>query len=70
MKAEIQIDTKELAGQITQEVIRAIRPLLSRSKADAGSLFTVESLAEYLSVTHQWVYERVQPKKKKLKVRL
>lgn len=60
MKAELNIDTKELAKEVTQAVIRAIKPLLSKGKAEDDTIFTVKTLAEYLHVSDQWVYERVQ----------
>ena len=45
---------------IAQEVVKAIRPLLSKGKVEENTIFTVKTLAEYLHVSDQWVYERVQ----------
>jgi len=59
VKAELTLDTQELILQITQEVIKAITPLLDKGKAEESTLFTVKTLAKYLGVSDQWVYERV-----------
>jgi excisionase family DNA binding protein len=60
MKAELSFNSEELINKITVEVVKAIKPLLSANKPeDDSSLLTVESLAAYLSVSKQWVYEKV-----------
>jgi excisionase family DNA binding protein len=59
VKAELTLDTQELVRQITQEVIKAITPLLRKGTAGEDLLFTVKTLAKYLAVSDQWVYERV-----------
>lgn len=59
MKGEIFIDTEEMVKQITQEVIRSIKPALEKMKIQEDVLFTVKTLAKYLEVSNQWVYERV-----------
>ena len=60
MKAELSFNSKELINKIAVEVVKAIKPLLSGNKAeDDNSLLSVESLAAYLSVSKQWVYERI-----------
>lgn len=61
MKAELQFDTSELVKEIAQEVIKAIKPLLT-GKAQDDTIFTVKTLAKYLEVSDQWVYERVHLK--------
>lgn len=58
MKAEFFIDSDSLVKKITSEIIKVLKPLLSGNKED-DNLFTVESLAKYLSVSKQWVYEKV-----------
>lgn len=58
---EINIDTQELVNGITSEVLKTLKPLLV-SKQITEQLYTVETLAEYLSVSKQWVYERVKLK--------
>lgn len=69
MKAEININTDELVSEITQKVINAIIPTLKKGMGmgmdmDMGdTVFTVATLAEYLQVSKQWVYERVHLKK-------
>ena len=59
MKGEIFIDTEEMVRRITQEVIRSIKPTLEKIKTQEDILFTVKTLAKYLEVSNQWVYERV-----------
>jgi excisionase family DNA binding protein len=62
MKAEIIIDIEQLRADITQDIIKALKPLLSEGRGDDDKLFTVKSLADYLSVSPQWIYERIQLK--------
>jgi excisionase family DNA binding protein len=59
VKAELTLDTQELVRQITQEVVKAITPLLRKGTAEEDLLLTVKTLAKYLAVSDQWVYERV-----------
>ena len=60
MKAELSFNSEELINKIAVEVVKAVKPLLSANKPeDDNSLLSVESLAAYLSVSKQWVYERV-----------
>ena len=61
MRAEINIDTQEIIREITSEVIKAIKPLLN-GKAEDDTIYTVKTLAEYIGVSSQWVYERVHLK--------
>jgi len=62
MKVEIEIDTQELINEIVQEVVDGIGAAVSNKTASSKTdvLFTVKSLTEYLSVSDQWVYERVK----------
>jgi len=46
-----------LADEIANRVLCIIKSQLSKQLEDA--LFTVETLAEYLQVSKQWVYEKV-----------
>jgi len=46
-----------LADEIANRVLCIIKSQLSKQLEDA--LFTVETLAEYLRVSKQWVYEKV-----------
>ena len=57
MKAEVNIDTQELVREIAQEVVKAIRPLLS-SRAEDYSILDLDGLAKYLSVTRNWIYKQ------------
>ncbi|OGP65386.1 MAG: hypothetical protein A3K22_04510 [Deltaproteobacteria bacterium RBG_16_42_7] len=61
MRAELNIDTQEIIREITSEVIKAIKPLLN-GKAEDDTIYTVKTLAEYIGVSSQWVYERVHLK--------
>lgn len=51
--------TDQDKNEISQAVVAALRPLVT-AKENPETIFTVESLAEYLSVSKKWVYERVQ----------
>jgi len=57
MNVELDIKTDELVQEITQSVVCALEPHL---KGKDTTLFTVKSLAKYLEVSEQWIYERVQ----------
>lgn len=61
MKAEVNIDTQGLEERITRRVIQALKPFL-QGRGEDDTLFTVTTLAEYLRVSDQWVYERVHLK--------
>jgi len=58
MKAEIQIETEQLGNEIVKRVLDGLKT--QRSKEPEDTLFTVETLAKYLQVSKQWIYERVQ----------
>jgi excisionase family DNA binding protein len=60
VKVEVQFDTQELVALIAQAVVKEIKPLLGKATNGEESLFTVKTLAEYLQVSQQWVYERIQ----------
>ena len=60
MKAELSFNSEELINKIAVEVVKAVKPLLSTNKSEDGnSLLTVESLAAYLNVKKQWIYQKV-----------
>jgi len=59
---KIEIDDTVLINAIADKVIASLTPLLNQNskKMDVNNIiFTVESLAQYLHVSKQWVYERV-----------
>lgn len=56
MKAELKIDTQELAQEITQRVLNALKPLLN--KKEDSTIFDVQALGDYLNVSSKWIYER------------
>jgi excisionase family DNA binding protein len=58
MKAEIHIETEQLGNEIVKRVLDALKT--RRTEEAEDTLFTVETLAEYLLVSKQWIYERVQ----------
>jgi excisionase family DNA binding protein len=62
MKIEINVQTDELVSKIVQEVTSAIVPILTKRVIETDNIFTVETLAKYLQVSKQWVYERVHLK--------
>lgn len=58
MKFELEQNDVEA---IVTGVVEQLRPLLKDSGTDVDdTIFTVESLSDYLQVSAQWVYERVQ----------
>jgi len=62
MKAELEQQDIEI---IAQRVVQLLKPMLSQaSKEDAAgdSIFTVDTLAEYLKVDPTWVYKQVSLK--------
>jgi excisionase family DNA binding protein len=62
MKSELEPQDIEI---IAQRVVQLLKPILSQaSKGDAGgdSIFTVETVAEYLKVDPTWVYKQVSIK--------
>lgn len=61
MKVELNINTDELVKEISQLVIKALKPLLC-GQTEEDTIFTVKTLAGYLHVSEQWVYERVHLK--------
>jgi len=61
VKINIDIcDTSELEERIAREVVKAIRPLLGDAGKDKNLIFSVETLAGYLGVSNQWVYDRIK----------
>jgi len=62
MKAEIKIETEDLVNEISQRVIKAIKPFLGKVKLEDDNIFTVKVLSKYLHVSDQWVYERIHLK--------
>ena len=59
MKAELKIDSTSIVNEIVSRVVKELKPMLLYEKQEDELLLTVESLAEYLSVSMQWVYTRV-----------
>jgi excisionase family DNA binding protein len=62
VKVELQIDTQEFVAAISKVLLKELKPLLERQTVHTGPLFTVKTLAKYLEVSDQWVYERVHLK--------
>ncbi len=60
MKAELNIDTNELAQKITQEVVKAIKSLLNHEHKTDDSLMDVKGLAKYLGVERDWIYSHIK----------
>ncbi len=59
----IEIEVPGLAHEIADEVAKILAPLLAPQPVNKDdSLLGVKELAEYIGVSVQWVYERVQLK--------
>ena len=56
MKGELHIDNAQIAAEITQELIKALKPLLSVKAVSEDAIFSVDDLADYLRVSVKWVY--------------
>ncbi len=60
MKLELeQADIEKLTSNITQDVIKALTPALLQHGSSQDTVFTVETLAEYLLTTPKWVYNHI-----------
>jgi len=62
LKTTLEFDIQELASQVAIQVGKAIKPILDQYPLREDRLYDVQELAEYLSVSTQWIYERVQLK--------
>ncbi len=57
---KFEIDDSRLVNEIVERLAERLKQVAEDSrKSNDDELFTVESLAKYLSVSKQWVYERV-----------
>jgi excisionase family DNA binding protein len=58
---KIEIKTNELEERIVERLLERLKYIVKDSgKTGDDKLFTVESLAAHLSVSRQWIYERVR----------
>jgi len=57
MKLKIDLETANLEERIAKRVVKAIGPLLTHRRDDA-EIFSVITLAAYLGVSKQWVYDQ------------
>jgi len=62
MKINLDLDTTEVASKIAEEVVKALSPLLKKSREEDNHLFSVDTLAEYLGISKQCVRDRVKHK--------
>ena len=62
MKTTLEFDIQELASQVAIQVGKAIKPILDQYPLREDRLYDVQELAEYLSVSTQWIYQQVQLK--------
>jgi len=63
MHSKIEIEVPELAHEIADEVAKILAPLLVTKPVHKDeSILGVKELAQYIGVSVQWVYERVQLK--------
>jgi|APSaa5957512535_1039671.scaffolds.fasta_scaffold370332_1 excisionase family DNA binding protein len=61
MQAVINIETEKLVREIAQEVAKRVKPIVVSNNPE-DVLFGVEELSKHLTVSDQWIYERVQLK--------
>ena len=54
-------DIEEISKAVSQKILASLKPYL-KGRVEDDKLFTVKTLAEYLGVSKQWVYERVSLK--------
>lgn len=60
MKLELeQADIDKLTSSITQDVLKALTPVLFKHDPSSDTVFTVDALAAYLQTTSKWVYNHV-----------
>ncbi len=60
MKLELDEQEKsKIASEIAQEVLKTLTPILSKHDSFQDTVFTVETLAEYLKTTPKWVYNHI-----------
>ena len=57
---KIEIDHSSLADAIAQKTIEMLKPIIQCRGKEEDIIFDVRSLAQYLRVSSQWVYERKQ----------
>lgn len=62
MRAEFHIQMETIVAEIAHEVVKAIRPCIEEGRGKDDTLYTVQTLADRLGVSPQWVYERVHLK--------
>jgi len=55
----IEIDTTDLEDRIVQRILKSLKPVLAKSKADNDTIFTVKTLSEYLGCKERWIRDRV-----------
>lgn len=63
MKAELIINTEELATLIATRVIEGLKASGEKPGGASNQQMDVKALAAYLGVSTQWVYEKVQYKR-------
>jgi excisionase family DNA binding protein len=57
MKAELTIPD-DMVKAIAQEVIAALKPVLTHQKGEEDAILTPDQLADLLGVSKSWVYEQ------------
>lgn len=57
---KFEIDSENLTDGIVSKLLEELKPMIEKSKSVEDKIFTVKTLAEYLDVKNQWVYERVR----------
>ncbi len=60
MKIELEdADIEKLASEITRMVTESLKSPLPSHPPDSDTVYSVETLAEYLQTTPKWVYSHV-----------
>lgn len=59
MKAELTLPP-ELVDTIVERLLEKLKPMLPGNGKHEDVIFDVPALAEYLKVSHKWIYERTQ----------
>jgi len=58
---KLEIDSDNWTDEIVQKLAEKLKPMLSDSKRDEETIFTVKTLAEYLTLpSRQSIYDKVR----------
>lgn len=60
LRVQFEIEVQELIREIAKEVVKQLAPARRDVSETNQEFFTVKTLAKYMQVSDQWVYERIQ----------